>query len=192
MHISHRAMRIMAMAACASGAASAASAQNAEVTDVLQEVTVTATKTGAVGVQSAPFTIQAIGEDALTQGQMQGFDDYAKLVPGLASLNKGPDQTQIMIRGITAGRVSHAEPQNQSTSGLYIDEMAVADNAFNPDLDLFDVNRIEVLKGPQGTLYGAGGDVRCYPGDYQRGRSVRRSRCRQPERRYGRPRQRGL
>jgi iron complex outermembrane receptor protein len=61
-----------------------------------------------------------------------------------------------MIRGITAGRVSHAEPQNQSTSGLYIDEMPVADNAFNPDLDLFDVNRIEVLKGPQGTLYGAG------------------------------------
>lgn len=156
MHISHRAMRIMAMAACASGAASAASAQSAESTEVLQEITVTATKTGAVGVQSAPFTIQAIGEEALTQGQMQGFDDYAKLVPGLASLNKGPDQTQIMIRGISAGRVSHAEPQNQATSGLYIDEMPVADNAFNPDLDLFDVNRIEVLKGPQGTLYGAG------------------------------------
>ena len=156
MHISQRALRIMAVATCASAAASAVPAQNAVPTEVLQEVTVTATKNGAVGVQSAPFTIQAIGEDALTQGQMQGFDDYAKLVPGLASLNKGPDQTQIMIRGITAGRVSHAEPQNQSTSGLYIDEMPVADNAFNPDLDLFDVNRIEVLKGPQGTLYGAG------------------------------------
>ncbi|HVW69891.1 MAG TPA: TonB-dependent receptor [Steroidobacteraceae bacterium] len=156
MHISHRAMRKIMVTACACGTAAAASAQSATSADVLQEVTVTATKTGNVSAQSAPFTIQAIGEDALTQGQMQGFDDYAKLVPGMASLNKGPDQTQIIIRGITAGRVSHAEPQNQSTSGLYIDEMPVADNAFNPDLDLFDVNRIEVLKGPQGTLYGAG------------------------------------
>jgi outer membrane receptor protein involved in Fe transport len=122
----------------------------------LTEIIVTAAKTGNISAQSAPFTIQAIGEDEITRGQMQGFDDYSKLVPGLSALNKGPDQTQIMIRGITAGRVSHAEPQNQSTSGLYVDEMPVSDNAFNPDLDLFDVNRIEVLKGPQGTLYGAG------------------------------------
>jgi hypothetical protein len=90
MHISHRAMRIMAMAACASGAASATSAQNAESTEVLQEITITATKTGAVGVQSAPFTIQAIGEDALTQGQMQGFDDYAKLCPDWPHSTRGP------------------------------------------------------------------------------------------------------
>ena len=156
MQICHRAARIMAMAACASGASAGVCAQSNQDTPTLEEVTVTATKTGGVSAQSAPFTIQAIGEDAIAQGQIQGFDDYAKLVPGLASLNKGPDQTQIMIRGITAGRVSHAEPQNQSTSGLYIDEMPVSDNAFNPDLDLFDVNRIEVLKGPQGTLYGAG------------------------------------
>jgi iron complex outermembrane recepter protein len=144
------------VAVCSSAPIADAMADNADTGDTLQEIQVTATKTGAVSVQSAPFTVQAIGEDTLTQGQMQGFDDYAKLIPGLASLDKGPDQTQIIIRGITAGRVSHAEPQNQSTSGLYIDEMPVADNAFNPDLDLFDVNRIEVLKGPQGTLYGAG------------------------------------
>ena len=154
MHISHRAMRITALAACASASSALVSA--AEDTPVLEEVTVTATKTEAVSAQSAPFTLQAIGADELTRGQIQGFDDYSKLIPGLSTVNKGPDQTQIMIRGITAGRVSHAEPQNQSTSGLYVDEMPVADNAFNPDIDLFDVNRIEVLKGPQGTLYGAG------------------------------------
>ncbi|MDB6008597.1 MAG: TonB-dependent receptor [Gammaproteobacteria bacterium] len=151
-----RVTRMTAIAISGSIAATMARAQDTQNPPVLEEITVTATKVGAVSVQSVPFTIQAIGEDAITRGQMQGFDDYAKLVPGLASLNKGPDQTQIMIRGISAGRVSHAEPQNQSTSGLYIDEMPVADNAFNPDLDLFDVNRVEVLKGPQGTLYGAG------------------------------------
>ena len=154
MQIRHRAIITTALAACASGSTAVALAE--EATPVLEEVTVTATKTEAVSAQSAPFTLQAIGEDELERGQIQGFDDYSKLIPGLATVNKGPDQTQIMIRGITAGRVSHAEPQNQSTSGLYVDEMPVADNAFNPDIDLFDVNRIEVLKGPQGTLYGAG------------------------------------
>src|SRR5258708_7067680 len=122
----------------------------------LDEIIVTAAKSGAMSAQAAPFTIQAIGEDEMTRGQIGGFDDYSNLIPGLATLNKGPDQTQILIRGITGGRVSHAEPQNQSTSGLYVDEMQVASNGFIPDLDLFDVNRIEVLKGPQGTLYGAG------------------------------------
>ena len=173
MHISHRAMRITALAACAS--AGSALALAAEDTPVLEEVTVTATKTDAVSAQSAPFTLQAIGADELARGQIQGFDDYSKLIPGLASVNKGPDQTQIMIRGITAGRVSHAEPQNQSTSGLYVDEMPVADNAFNPDIDLFDVNRIEVLKGPQGTLYGAGamsGAIRIITNDVDLTRSA--------------------
>lgn len=122
----------------------------------LEEVVVTASKRGEMSAQSAPFSIQAIGNEDIERAQMQGFDDYAKLVPGLASLNKGPGQTQIMIRGITAGRVSHAEPQNQSTTGMYIDDMPVAVNGFNPDLALFDVERIEVLRGPQGTLYGAG------------------------------------
>src|SRR5258708_8309458 len=119
----------------------------------LDEIIVTAAKSGAMSAQAAPFTIQAIGEDEMTRGQIGGFDDYSKLIPGLATLNKGPDQTQIMIRGITAGRGSHAEPQNQSTSGLYVDEMPVALNAFNPDPDLFHPNPTHRLKTPPTTLY---------------------------------------
>jgi iron complex outermembrane receptor protein len=129
-----------------------------EPTTGLEEIVVTATKNGDVSAQSAPFSVQAFGEEEMERAKIQGFNDYSKLVAGLATLNRGPDQTQIIIRGITAGRVSHAEPQNQSTSGLYVDELPIATNGFNPDLDLFDVNRIEVLKGPQGTLFGAGAE----------------------------------
>jgi outer membrane receptor protein involved in Fe transport len=87
MHISHRAMRITALAACASAASTLALA--VEDTPVLEEVTVTATKTDAVSAQSAPFTLQAIGADELARGQIQGFDDYSKLIPGLASVRSG-------------------------------------------------------------------------------------------------------
>ena len=148
--------RLLVGIACCGMTASIASAAQGPDAGGLDEIVVTASKTGDISAQSAPFTIQAFGEDEMARGQIQGFNDYSKLVAGLATLNKGPDQTQIIIRGVSTARVSHAEPQNQSTSGLYVDEMPVATNAFNPDLDLFDVNRIEVLKGPQGTLFGAG------------------------------------
>lgn len=146
---------IVALVGCSGIAATVIAAAPSE-TEGLTEIIVTATKTGNLSAQSAPFAIQAVGEDQMARDQMQGFDDYSKTIAGLAALNKGPDQTQIIIRGITAGRVSHAEPQNGSTSGLYLDETPVAANGFNPDIDLFDVNRLEVLKGPQGTLFGSG------------------------------------
>ena len=160
MHLSRRKTRMMLAAVPALWASSLALAQGDKNNGAptLQEVVVTAQKTGAESAQSAPLTLQAIGQDEIANAQLQGFDDYSKLIAGLSSIDKGPDQSQIVIRGITAGRVSHAEPQNESTSGLYIDEAPVADNGFNPDLDLFDVNRIEVLKGPQGTLFGAGAE----------------------------------
>lgn len=160
MNLSLRTMRIVAaamQALCVSSVALAQGNKN-DSAPQLKEILVTAQLTGAQSAQSTPVTLQVIGQGEIARDQLQGFDDYSKLIAGLASINRGPDQTQIVIRGITAGLVSHAEPQNESTSGMYIDGAPVADNGFNPDLDLFDVNRIEVLKGPQGTLFGAGAE----------------------------------
>src|SRR5258708_32500621 len=103
---------------CCAAMTGIAVANEPSETEGLAEITVTATKTGYISAQSAPFTIQAIGEDQIARDQMQGFDDYSKTIAGLAVLNKGPDQTQIIIRGITAGRVSHAEPRTGSTNRL--------------------------------------------------------------------------
>src|SRR5580700_10367386 len=105
MHNRNRAVGIITTAALVSFVTSLALAQNAETAVApeakLAEVVVTATKVGQVSVQALPVTIQVVGENEIATGEMQGFNDYSKLIPGLASLNKGPDQTQIMIRGIT-------------------------------------------------------------------------------------------
>ena len=77
------------------------------------------------------------------------------MVPGLTSVSSGTGQSQIVIRGVNANRISHNSPQKRALAGLYIDETPISLTGFNPDLGIVDVERIEVLRGPQGTLYGA-------------------------------------
>jgi outer membrane receptor protein involved in Fe transport len=72
----------------------------------------------------------------------------------LSFIDKGPGQTQLAIRGITTGL--QQDIGTDSTVGVYIDEIPVSVSQAQPDLKLFDLNRIEVLRGPQGTLYGSG------------------------------------
>lgn len=124
--------------------------------NALGDIVVTATKQGAVSLQRVGESIQVFTQENLQKQQIESFNDYYRQVPGLSAINQGPGQSQIVLRGITTGRFSYSQPQLNSTSGLYIDEIPVSSGAFNPDLQLFDVQRIEVLKGPQGTLYGAG------------------------------------
>ena len=121
----------------------------------IEEIVVTAQKRGAVNVQDVAESIQAFSSDQLENEFAEGFDDYSRRVPSLSAVNQGSGQTQIVFRGVTAARVTHAQPQDRSTAGLYLDETPVTSNVFNPDVGLFDVNRVEVLRGPQGTLYGA-------------------------------------
>ena len=122
----------------------------------LADIVVTATKRGDINVQKVAQSIQVLTSESLQRQQIEGFADYARMIPSLSSIDQGPGQTQIVLRGVTTGRINHSQPQNKSTTGLYIDEIPVSSGAFNPDLALFDVERIEVLRGPQGTLYGAG------------------------------------
>lgn len=121
----------------------------------IEEVIVTASKRGAVSLQDTAGSIQAIQADTLAKTQVEGFEDYIKMVPGLTSVSSGAGQSQIVIRGVNSSRVIHSAAQIRSLAGLYIDEMPISLAGFNPDLGVIDVERIEVLKGPQGTLYGA-------------------------------------
>lgn len=132
----------------------------------LEEVVVTARKRGDQSIQDISGSIQALGSEDLEKSITEGFGDYARLVPSLQILDSGAGQSQIAMRGIFPARINHAQPQARSTAAVYFDEIAVTSAGFNPDVGLVDVDRIEVLKGPQGTLYGASsmsGAIRIIP-----------------------------
>ena len=122
---------------------------------VLEEVMVTARKQSET-LQEVPFSIAA-----MTEGQMQDrgivtIEDVARNTAGFSVQNLGPGQSQVAIRGLSGGQVSRDQAGVKENVGVYFDESVISTSLFTPDLDLYDMNRVEVLRGPQGTLYGAG------------------------------------
>ncbi len=119
----------------------------------LSEITVTATKRGEQLTQDVPAAIQALSGDSLQKIGAVEFSDYAGKIPSLSFTDLGPGDKKYVIRGITS--------TGAATVGVYYDETVItASNANdgggrNADIRLFDLDRVEVLKGPQGTLYGA-------------------------------------
>ena len=127
----------------------------------LDEIVVTASKRGAEPVQDAPYNISAITGDALSQLNARSVEDISRAVPGLSTWKLAASNSQIVIRGLVS------EEETDSLTSIYVDDVPVPTRAgFNvraPNLGLYDLERIEVLRGPQGTLYGAeaqGGTLR--------------------------------
>ncbi len=136
-------------------AALAATGQQA--TAEIEEIIVTATKR-AVPLQDAPVTIQAIGSRELENQNIQEFSDYVKYLPNVNAGGRGPGQNEIYIRGaaVDAINITVAESQGSAPNvALYLDEQPVTAGGRNLDVYISDMERIEVLPGPQGTLYGA-------------------------------------
>jgi len=117
------------------------------------EIIVTATKRSE-RLQDVPISIQAFSSTTLEQHQVQSFDDYAKLLPSVSFQSFGPGQSQIYFRGVTSGG-DGLHGGSSPASGLYLDEIPLTSIANNVDFHVYDVERVEALSGPQGTLYGA-------------------------------------
>jgi len=120
----------------------------------LDEVVVTAQKFSQ-SVIDVPLSISVLGGDDLERTQSSSFQDYVKLVPGLQLTQDSQGFGRLTLRGINTGGVA-------STIGVYVDETPFGSSSglvngavITGDFDTFDVSRIEVLRGPQGTLYGA-------------------------------------
>ncbi|GAA4716321.1 TonB-dependent receptor [Sphingomonas lutea] len=119
------------------------------------EIIVTATKR-ASRVQDVPFSINAQSEEDLQRANAQTIEDISRNVAGLTVQNLGPGQSQVSVRGVSAGQIARDQPGVKEQVGVYLDETVTSMSLFTPDFDLFDLNRVETLRGPQGTLFGSG------------------------------------
>ncbi len=119
----------------------------------LEEVVVTATKRSA-SMQDVPISISALDQDALDNLNINNFNDYVLQMPSVSFTSRRPGQANLFMRGISEGGNSNQSLQGPSVA-IYMDEQPVTAIGFNLDPHVYDIQRIEVLMGPQGTLYGA-------------------------------------
>ncbi len=116
----------------------------------LEEITVTARKRSETA-QEIPASIQAITQDSLAAMGAKGIEDYARFVPSMNVVNYGPGSSTVVFRGAITG----PGYIGQATSSVYLDEISVTQTGSQPNIRAIDINRVEALSGPQGTLYGS-------------------------------------
>jgi iron complex outermembrane receptor protein len=128
----------------------------------LEAVTVTA-MLREQELAKVPLSIAAPTEQALRVRGAENIEAVAANVADFSVQNLGPGQSQVAMRGVSSGQIARDQPGVKEEVGAYLDDVPISLSLFTPDLDLFDVSRVEVLRGPQGTLFGSdslGGTVR--------------------------------
>lgn len=154
----HGAFRGASMLAVALvGLASApAFAQDAGAEDSSGEDIVVTATLREQSLQDVPFSINAQTAEDIARSGAVTLEDLSRNVAGLSIQNLGPGQSQVSIRGVSAGQIVRDQPGVKEQVGVYLDQSVISLSLFTPDLDLFDLNRVETLRGPQGTLFGSG------------------------------------
>jgi iron complex outermembrane recepter protein len=123
-------------------------------TPVLEEITVTAQKR-AENLQDVALSIQAFSTVRLEELRIDNFDDYAKFLPSVSFQKVGsPSFEHTYMRGVSSGGDGN-HSGSQPSVGMYLDEQPITTIDGNLNLHLYDIERVEALAGPQGTLYGA-------------------------------------
>ena len=128
-------------------------------TRTLGTVTVTAQKREE-NLQKVPISLQVLGNEQLEQQNVQSFNDYAKLIPSLSygtaggGVFSGPGFVQVYMRGVASGGDGN-HSGSQPSVGMYLDEQPITTIQGALDIHMYDIDRVEALAGPQGTLYGA-------------------------------------
>ena len=137
-------------------AASAPAAAPENHGDRIEEIVVTANYR-AQDIQSVVGSMQAFGGQALDRSGAAGMQDYLLQVPSVSFQPSGNGTTKVSMRGISnINGNDFGYASGSPTVGVYLNDVAIQGSGVFPDLKIFDLDRIEVLKGPQGTLYGEG------------------------------------
>lgn len=134
---------------------SAEAAKSAPQNNAIADIIVTANKRSQ-SLRTVAGSITALTGDQLEKMGAQSFKDYLAGLPGVQFQQSTPGVSNVTMRGV--GTATIYPDQGQATTGIYINDIPMTDPGFAlsvPDLDVFDVQRVEVLKGPQGTLFGS-------------------------------------
>jgi iron complex outermembrane receptor protein len=147
----------LVLATAIAAALSPAYGQQAESTAALEEITVTATKRSE-NLQNVPISITALSNETLGQLNVSDFNDYTKLLSSVATQSYGPGFGRVYMRGVASGDYpNHSGPL--PSVGTYLDEQPITTIQGALNLHVYDVQRVEALAGPQGTLYGASSEA---------------------------------
>ena len=155
-----------AISAVLAGAASMAYAATETApapSDTLEEVTVTAQKV-TENLQNVPISIETLGTQKLEQLNITNLDDYVEYLAGVTTIKSigqggnGVGTSHVYMRGINSGQDGN-HSGSQPTVGTYLDEQPITTIDGTVDVHVYDIARIEVLEGPQGTLYGASSEA---------------------------------
>ncbi|MGM0525741.1 MAG: TonB-dependent receptor [Pseudomonadota bacterium] len=131
--------------------------EEAENNREIETINVTATKR-TTNIQQTPTAVQAMSNKDLREQNIGNFQDYAQYVPNVTSGGRGPGQNDVFIRGMSIQPISVMLSGAQGTMpnvAMYVDEQPVTAPGRNLDVYATDLQRVEVLPGPQGTLFGA-------------------------------------
>jgi iron complex outermembrane recepter protein len=146
---------VCALALAMAMAPSIAFAQDTPEATQEQEIVVTATHRES-SIQDVPFSVNAQTQEDIQRSGSGNLEDISRNVAGMSIQNFGPGQNQVSLRGVSAGQIIRDQPGVKEQVGIYLDDSVISLSLFTPDLDLYDLNRVETLRGPQGTLFGSG------------------------------------
>jgi iron complex outermembrane recepter protein len=142
-YFNRSALAVAVSAACGSNVAGAQQ-------QALEEIVVTATKREA-SLQDIPLAVTAFTEQDIVRQGFRSLDDYVGQIPGLSFSRREPGGTTVLMRGCTMSGISFG---GSTTTSIYLDEQPITSAGRNPDARLIDIERVEALSGPQGTLFG--------------------------------------
>jgi outer membrane receptor protein involved in Fe transport len=148
------ALALASLALSAPGAFGATPAEGDNL--ALQEIVVSATRVGEQSLQKVPMAISVISPAALDSKGLSSLSDFVGELPSVNMQSISPGENVIDMRGLVSSEVNPTNAQQRSLVALYLDDASIGQEGFNPDLHVYDLERIEVIRGPQGTLYGAG------------------------------------
>jgi iron complex outermembrane receptor protein len=153
---------LLALASARGGMVYAADADaDADTGNTLGEVVVTAERRSET-IQNVPITIQALTGEQLKELSVETLDDVIKYTPNVTLGTNGPGQADVYMRGLSAGSAggqSTATFASFPNVAVYLDDQSLQFPARNADVYMVDMERIEVLEGPQGTLFGGGAEA---------------------------------